>query len=89
VTSCERCWERSSEIALNTGRDQVSEYRRLIREGVCTPEQQAGRSATRCAGCGRDTGHQVTGECMNPVCPWNVPGHDAQPTTKPREGEDA
>lgn len=48
-------------------------YHRLLRERrkrgeVCTPEQQAGPDATKCAACGpvrgSRTAHQHTGECM-------------------------
>ena len=61
MPGCERCWREA-------GRDpylhKVEEYHRLIASRECTPEQQAGESATKCESCGRVAVHQYVGVCM-------------------------
>ena len=72
VSTCEKCWSDAGLAEFLTGADHTTDYRRLIAERVgalaCTPEQQAGPDATKCAACGHvrgsRTAHQHTGECM-------------------------
>jgi len=50
--------------------DNVSEiYEKLIKDSDCTPEEQAGPSATGCPKCGRKTVHQWAKLCMS--CGWD------------------
>ncbi len=65
MSTCEKCWSDAHRI--RPERPKVEEYSRLIDERAydpCTPEQQAGPDATRCARCDRMSRHQHTGECM-------------------------
>lgn len=58
MSACEKCWADSQFGA---------DYHRLLEErkaNPCTPEQQAGPSATECPECHRLTLHQYTGEPM-------------------------
>jgi hypothetical protein len=63
MSTCEKCWSDASRG------DQFSvaeEYERLLKErheSPCTPEQQAGPAAKKCAHCDRFTLHQYTGIC--------------------------
>jgi len=58
MASCEKCWAEAA--------GDVDKYEYLVGNRTCTPEEQAGHDATRCATCGRMTVHQHTGQCM--VC---------------------
>jgi hypothetical protein len=62
MSVCERCWQDSYYHAPDT--TQVGEYRRLLEVRTCSPEQQAGRRASRCLSCDRQAVHEITGECM-------------------------
>lgn len=65
MSTCEKCW---SDAHLMGGGESVADnYSRLIhqRKGApCSPEQQAGEGAKKCAECGRAAVHVYTGECM-------------------------
>jgi len=65
MSACEKCWA-------DAGGDP-DQYRQLLaaRDRVrnCTPEEQAGPSATECPECHRLTLHQHTGE---PMCGCRV-----------------
>lgn len=61
MPSCEKCWEDACGNA--------EKYQELIKErkdDPCTPEEQAGRDATYCEKCNRETVHQYAKICM--VC---------------------
>ena len=61
MPSCEKCWEDACGNA--------EKYLQLIEErkdDPCTPEEQAGRDATKCTKCGRKTVHQYAKICV--VC---------------------
>ena len=58
MASCEKCWKDS--------RSNPEEYRRLVKQRDCTPEEQAGEDATECSVCKRITVHQYCHICM--VC---------------------
>ena len=60
MSSCEKCWQDAA--------GNVDEYGRLIKTRQCSPEEQAGLSATICLDCNRLTVHQYTGKCQNPDC---------------------
>lgn len=60
MASCERCWTDS------TG--NVERYFQLVGERSCTPEEQAGLNAERCAICDRKTVHQHARICMVHGC---------------------
>ena len=67
---CEKCWEDAG--------GSCSRYYYLLydrKDNPCTPEQQAGPSATDCPYCHRKTIHQHAKVCMNPACPGHSPGH--------------
>ncbi len=72
MATCERCWERARARAAETGEDQVEAYRELVSRSDCTPEQQAGREATRCPKCDTKTVHQHTKQCI--ACGWREGG---------------
>lgn len=61
MSSCEKCY---SDAWLMNRRysDLVAE--REASGNICTPEQQAGSNAAKCASCGRMTVHQHTGQPM-------------------------
>jgi hypothetical protein len=60
MSACEKCWRDSQGYLVP--------YSQLLKERAgdhaCTPEQQAGESATQCPSCKRMTLHQYTGEPM-------------------------
>ena len=60
MSSCEKCWASS--------RGDPYEYRRLLQERSCSPEEQAGPNPERCMQCKRRAIHVHTGECMNCGC---------------------
>lgn len=63
MSSCEKCWKDAHD---GSG-DAVRRYEMLSMErkqNPCTPEEQAGVSATHCPSCGRKTLHQHTSEAM-------------------------
>ena len=73
MSACEKCWT-------DAGGD-AGKYASLLAEReaagtVCSPEQQAGRDATDCPGCGRRAIHRYTGECTAD-CGW-VATHEAR-----------
>ena len=75
MASCERCWELSGGNA--------DRYAELIKVNKCTPEEQAGREASKCPKCGRMTVHQLVNVCMVPECDYREPEEPpAPPATK-------
>jgi hypothetical protein len=65
MASCEKCWRDS-------GGDPYK-YERLIvqrNNNPCSPEDQAGESATECPICKRKTVHQYAKSCV--ICGYNI-----------------
>lgn len=59
MPACEKCWRDSGGIP--------DDYYELIKARAlehCSPEEQAGECATKCASCQRVTAHQHCGICM-------------------------
>lgn len=62
MSACEKCWRDSR---------QDENYHAVLASRAanpCTPEEQAGPDATLCEHCNRRSRHQITNECMNPMC---------------------
>ena len=70
MASCEKCWSDSFTLTYGTSEDRVEKYHQLIKERNCSPEDQAGSDAELCPKCGRNTIHQITGDCMNFDCEY-------------------
>jgi len=65
MSCCEKCWSDAHRSPY----DSVAElYEILVKKSKCTPEEQAGKDATKCDSCNRKTRHQWTKECMNTNC---------------------
>lgn len=64
MPSCEKCWHDAGTIAQSAQTDKVVEYRKLIAERECTPEEQAGPDARECFFCRRVAVHQLAHVCM-------------------------
>ena len=66
MASCEKCWKDSG--------CKADAYGLIVAERgehQCTPEQQAGAGAWKCAECGRVTMHMFCHVCMNQECKTN------------------
>ncbi len=64
MASCEKCWNDAYDYGMS---DQAENYARLIKErnGICTPEEQAGEGAKLCPECNRYSRHIHCHVCMN------------------------
>lgn len=65
MASCEKCWADAFDYGMS---DQTENYRRLVKERNCTPEEQAGEDATKCLECNLISVHQYVRVCMNKDC---------------------
>lgn len=63
MTSCEKCWR--------DGDGDPHRYHQFLKANNCTPEEQAGITASICPGCKRRTVHIYVKKCMNPECNEN------------------
>jgi ribosomal protein L37E len=70
MASCEKCWRDARLRADSAQTEHAEEYRKLVAERdrageTCSPQEQAGPSATDCGDCGqRGTVHQHAKICM-------------------------
>lgn len=64
MPACEKCWSDAHAEAWSSQGDKVEIYHRMIDERDCTPEEQAGRDATKCTACDRITVHPYVKCCM-------------------------
>ena len=56
MSSCERCWDISG--------GNPDEYKKILKENSCTPQQQAGVGAEYCVNCHSNTVHIHTKCCV-------------------------